>query len=214
MATRTTINADRYCETLTKLRRAIQNRRKGMLSKGINILHDNARPHAACQTVTLLQWFGWDIITYPPYSPDLAPSELHMFPKLKEHLSRMRFNDDDAVKDAVQCFNSMVVNWYDLGIWKVPIRLQKCINRNGNYVEKWINTQVWNDVNRIENKHVLSVLKNRRSYFWNRPSNIVSSNSVKKRYNFFYTISKSDKLFRFLLTLQYKCNFSRFCQTF
>ncbi|KFM72676.1 Histone-lysine N-methyltransferase SETMAR, partial [Stegodyphus mimosarum] len=42
-----TINAARYCETLTKLRCAIQNERRGMLSKGIVLLHDNARPLAA-----------------------------------------------------------------------------------------------------------------------------------------------------------------------
>ena len=131
MATGTTVNADRYCGT--KLRWAIQNRRRGMLSKGISILHNNARPHAACQTVTLVQWFGWKIIIHPSYSPDLAPSDLHQFLKLKEHLSGMRFNNDDAV----QCFlNSMAVNWYDMGIRKLPICLQKCINQNADYVEK------------------------------------------------------------------------------
>ncbi|XP_035211475.1 histone-lysine N-methyltransferase SETMAR-like [Stegodyphus dumicola] len=54
----TTVNADRYCETLKKLRRAIQNRRRWMLSNGVSILHDNARPHVARQTVDLLQNFG------------------------------------------------------------------------------------------------------------------------------------------------------------
>jgi hypothetical protein len=44
----TTINAERYCETLTKLRRAIQNGRCGMLSAGVVFLHDNARPPAYC----------------------------------------------------------------------------------------------------------------------------------------------------------------------
>ena len=95
MATGTIRNTDRYCETLKKLRRAIQNRRKGMLSKGVSILHDNARPRTARQTITLLQQFGWDIITHPPYSPELAPSDTHLFPKLKEYLSGMRFNNDD-----------------------------------------------------------------------------------------------------------------------
>ncbi|GBL94845.1 hypothetical protein AVEN_197526-1 [Araneus ventricosus] len=36
-----TINANRYCETQRKLRRAIRNRRQGMLSGGIVLLHDN-----------------------------------------------------------------------------------------------------------------------------------------------------------------------------
>ena len=133
MATGTTINADRYCDALKKLRRGIQNGRRGMLRKGVSILHDIARPHAARQTVALLQWFGWDI-THPPYSPDVAPSEFHLFPKLKEHLSGMRFNNDGDVKDAVQrILNSMAVNWCGM-TWayeKLPIRLQKCIDRKG-----------------------------------------------------------------------------------
>lgn len=133
----TTVNADRYCETLKKLRRAIQNRRREMLRKGVSILHDNARPHVARQTVDLLQNFGWNVITHPPYSPDLAPSDYHLFPKLKEHLSGRRFCSDDEVKDEVLRFlKGMAASWYDMGIIKLPQRLQKCIDRNGDYVEK------------------------------------------------------------------------------
>uniref|UniRef100_A0A1B6CI32 Mariner Mos1 transposase n=1 Tax=Clastoptera arizonana TaxID=38151 RepID=A0A1B6CI32_9HEMI len=47
MARGDTINANAYCETLKKLRWAIQNRRRGLLSDGVILLHDNARPHAA-----------------------------------------------------------------------------------------------------------------------------------------------------------------------
>ena len=136
MATGTTINADRCCETLIKLRRAIQNRRRGMLSKGVRILHDNARSNAARQThSSATVWMGH--YHSPTLYADLAPSDFHLFPKLKEHLSGMRFNNGDEVKDAVQRFLiSMAVNWYDMGIRKLPIFLQKCIDRNGAYVEK------------------------------------------------------------------------------
>ncbi|GBM62241.1 hypothetical protein AVEN_44037-1 [Araneus ventricosus] len=41
------MSAVRYCETFRKLRRAIQNKRRGTLSQGIVMLHDNARPHSA-----------------------------------------------------------------------------------------------------------------------------------------------------------------------
>lgn len=37
-----TINKDVYCETLRKLCRAIQNKRQGMLTKGVVFFHDNA----------------------------------------------------------------------------------------------------------------------------------------------------------------------------
>ena len=61
-----------YCETLTKLRRTIHNRRRAMLRKGVSILHDNARSHAARQTVTPLQRFGREIITTPPLQFDFS----------------------------------------------------------------------------------------------------------------------------------------------
>jgi hypothetical protein len=56
---------------------------------------------------------------------------------LKEHLSGKRFNDDDDVTAEVRRFlKSMEGNWYDMGIQKLPLRLLKCIDRNGDYVEK------------------------------------------------------------------------------
>jgi len=49
----TTINSAVYCEMLKKLRHAIQNKRRGMLSASILLLHDNIRPHSAVQTQDL-----------------------------------------------------------------------------------------------------------------------------------------------------------------
>ena len=73
----------------------------------------------------------------PTLSPDLAPCDYHLFPKLKEHLARRHFSDDDEVKVAVQRFlNDTAASWYDMGIQKLPLRLQKCIDRNGDYGEK------------------------------------------------------------------------------
>jgi hypothetical protein len=40
-----TINVGVNCDTLKKVRHAIQNRRCGMLSQGVVMLHDNASPH-------------------------------------------------------------------------------------------------------------------------------------------------------------------------
>ena len=48
----TTITSETYCETLKKLRRAIENKRRGMLMSGVVLLHDNARPHTAACTHT------------------------------------------------------------------------------------------------------------------------------------------------------------------
>jgi len=97
----TTINSNRYCDTLRKLGRAIQNRRRRRLSSGVRLLHENARPHVSNQTQELQTDFGWTILPHSPYSPDLAPSDYHLFPKLKEHLGGMHFHTNHEVKEEV-----------------------------------------------------------------------------------------------------------------
>jgi histone-lysine N-methyltransferase SETMAR len=130
----TTINAEAYCNTLKKLRRAIQNRRRAMLTRGVNLLHDNARPHTARVSRELLTSFGWDIITHPPYSPDLVN---HLFTKLKEFLGGKRFSNDQEVEEAVKNWlKELAVEVYDTGIQKLVPRLQKCLDLDGDYVEK------------------------------------------------------------------------------
>ncbi|KAJ4441013.1 hypothetical protein ANN_10862 [Periplaneta americana] len=69
-----TVNADRYCETLRKLRRAIQNKRRGMLTAGVVLLHDNARPHSARRTAAVLTEFGLELFDHPPTVLILLPA--------------------------------------------------------------------------------------------------------------------------------------------
>jgi hypothetical protein len=78
-----TINAGVYCKTPKKLRRAIQNKRRGMLSRGVVMLHDNASPHTVAAMQDLIATVGWEQFDHAPYSPDLAPSDLHVFLHLK-----------------------------------------------------------------------------------------------------------------------------------
>jgi histone-lysine N-methyltransferase SETMAR len=71
----TTITPEVYCETLKKLRSAIQDTRHGMLTYDVVLLHDSARPHTAVRTRALLEHFNWELFDHPPYSPDLSPSD-------------------------------------------------------------------------------------------------------------------------------------------
>jgi histone-lysine N-methyltransferase SETMAR len=133
----TTINAERYCDTLLRLRRAIQNRRRGKLSRGIILFHDNARPHTAASTQVLLDSFGWEIFSHPPYSPDLAPSDFHLFPKLKEFLGGIRFAGCDELQLRVnKWLQELAADEYNNGLLKLVDRYNKCLNERGDYVEK------------------------------------------------------------------------------
>ncbi|KAJ4436705.1 hypothetical protein ANN_16837 [Periplaneta americana] len=57
-----------------------------------------ARPHTAASTRELLDQFGWEIFDHPPYSLDLAPSDFHLFTKLKDFLGGTRFGKDEELK--------------------------------------------------------------------------------------------------------------------
>jgi len=65
------------------------------------MLYDNARPHSAHITTALLEKFKWDILDHPPYSPDLTPSDFHLFLHLMKHLAWENFDDDDKVQEVV-----------------------------------------------------------------------------------------------------------------
>ncbi|UYV75689.1 hypothetical protein LAZ67_13001022 [Cordylochernes scorpioides] len=63
LSSNTTVNAARYCEVLTKLRTSIKRKHPGPWSRKVLLVHDNARPHAARTTHTLLENFKWEIIS-------------------------------------------------------------------------------------------------------------------------------------------------------
>jgi hypothetical protein len=74
---------------------------------------------------------------HPPYGPDLAPSDFHLFLHLKSFLALRRFHDDNEVKEAItMCFASQVASFCHEGIQKLVQRYDKCVNNCGNYVEK------------------------------------------------------------------------------
>ena len=65
--------------------------------KGVCFHHDNAHTHNAHGTANLLAQFRWNILTHPLYSTDLPPSDFHLFPELKSHLSGTQFQTDELL---------------------------------------------------------------------------------------------------------------------
>ncbi|GFX55296.1 histone-lysine N-methyltransferase SETMAR [Trichonephila clavipes] len=120
-----------------KLKRAIQNKRRGLLSSGVVLLQDNACPHTAVRAREVLRKFKWDVFQHPPYSPHLAPSDYHLFTAMKKWLGGKHFADDEELKNAVShWFKSQAAFFYAEGIGKLVQRYDKCLNNGGDYVEK------------------------------------------------------------------------------
>jgi hypothetical protein len=107
-----------------------------MLSGGVVMLHDSACPHSAAATQDLITTLGWEQFDRPPYSPDLAPSDFHVFLHLKTFLGSRQFHDDIGVKEAVNMrFASQAASFYDAGIQKLVLRYEKWLSNDGKYVE-------------------------------------------------------------------------------
>ncbi|GFR93373.1 histone-lysine n-methyltransferase setmar-like protein [Elysia marginata] len=133
----TTINAQYYKRVLQdKLRPAIRKKRPGLLESGILFHHDNAPVHTAGAVTDVLAGYKWELLEIPRYSPDLAPCDFHLFPKMKEHLRGQRFETEEdiiqatkvAIKNLDKC--SYVTAFKD---WLQ--RIEKCANNGGCYVE-------------------------------------------------------------------------------
>jgi hypothetical protein len=105
--------------------------------RNIIILHDNARPHAARLTSEAIAKMGWEVLPHPSYSPDLAPSDYHLFGCVKVQLRGVRFETREAIQKVLhQCLRMAGTEFYRRGIFKLPERWEKCVQRSGDYVEK------------------------------------------------------------------------------
>jgi hypothetical protein len=67
-----------------------------MLTCGVVLLHDSARPHTAAHTRALLEHLKWELYDHPPYSPVLAPRDYHLFTYVKKGLRSQRFSNDES----------------------------------------------------------------------------------------------------------------------
>jgi histone-lysine N-methyltransferase SETMAR len=63
-----------YVQTLNKLRRALREKRPK--KKTVILQHDNSRPHTARLNWQTIQKNGWELLSHPPYSPNLVPLKL------------------------------------------------------------------------------------------------------------------------------------------
>ena len=132
-----TVNSENYCELLTQVKKNIKNKRRELQSRGVILLQDNARPHTAARTLAKIKDLGWKLLTHPPYSPDLAPSDFHLFGPLKESMKGIHFQTDEEVKAAVSNWlRTQSTEFYAKGIDNLISRWNKCVEKEGDYIEK------------------------------------------------------------------------------
>jgi len=131
-----TINQQCYLEVLTRLWESVRRKRQGLWPDKWIRHHDNAPAHDALRYHEFLAKNSITKMDHQPYSPDLAPCDFWLFPKLKNALKGQRFADFSDIQCNVKTllqgipennFQDCFQQWHH--------HLTKCIASQGEYFE-------------------------------------------------------------------------------
>ena len=102
----------------------------------IMILHDNVSAHKTGAVTQYLSENRISTLPHPAYSPDLAPYDFWLFPKLKELLAGNKYTRAQDLSKAVNSeLRGILKEEYHTAFDKWRRRLQMCVERGGEYFE-------------------------------------------------------------------------------
>lgn len=129
-----TVNADLYCEQLDRVYQFLIKKCPAIVNrKGVILQHDNARLHCARRTLEKINELGWEVLPHPPYSPDIAPSDFHLFRSLQHFLCDKKFENLDDIQNALDILLKNQLIFID-PILKIGTRWQKVVDNEGDYI--------------------------------------------------------------------------------
>ncbi|GFU52258.1 putative DD34D transposase [Trichonephila clavipes] len=75
-----TLNSGIYCQQLDRLKLVTDQKRPALANRrGVVFHQDNVRPHMSVVIRQKLWKLGWKVLMHPPYIPDQAPNDYHLF---------------------------------------------------------------------------------------------------------------------------------------
>ena len=121
----------------TPLFELIRKKRPVKGSQDVWLHMDNARPHTSRQTSDFIAQTKVKTLSHPPYSPDLAPCDFFLFPKLKDLLKGKTYSSDEelteALESALATFNrSFISDMFEEWVK----RCNRCVEVGGQYFER------------------------------------------------------------------------------
>ena len=134
--TRQTVNKEYYVEVLREFRKRFRWKRPALFKLGQGHFHqDNAPVHNSILVTDYLTKMGIKTVPQPPYSPDLAPCDFWLFPKLKEKLRGCRYETIEEMKEAVMKVIDTLTQEDFHGAFQKLLERYKCIAAGGDYFE-------------------------------------------------------------------------------
>ncbi|KAF6202586.1 hypothetical protein GE061_002984 [Apolygus lucorum] len=115
-----------YCGMLNRLKEAMDVKRPGALDRGVLLVEDQAPEGARPPR-------GLQLLPLPVNSPDLTPSDFHIFPKVKEHL---RGRQKTGFVSAIEAYlKAQEDGYFKCALTEMERRCTLCVDLNGDYVE-------------------------------------------------------------------------------
>ena len=132
-----TINAVYYKGVMGRLLNRIRCVRPDVCESGDwFLLHDNTPSHNATIVKQFLAQRKVTVFDHPPYSPDLAPADYFLFPKVKSHLKGRLFDSISYIQKAVtSTLNTIAKDDFYKGIQKLYDSANLCVQLEGLYVK-------------------------------------------------------------------------------
>ena len=94
-----TVNKEYYLEVMRRLRGEIREKRPELCKNNSWLLHhDDGPAHSSLLVRNVLAKNNTVIMPQPPYSPDLAPCDFSLFPRLKRPMKGLRFATIEEIK--------------------------------------------------------------------------------------------------------------------
>ena len=74
---------------------------------------------------------GWEVLIHPPYSPNIAPSDFHLFLSLQNYLNGKNFNSQEDCKRHLKSFFAQKdIKFWEGEIIRFPEICQEIVKQN------------------------------------------------------------------------------------
>lgn len=132
-----TVNKEFYVEVLRRLREDVRRKRPELWkNKNWVLHHDNAPSHSSLLVGQYLASKQVAVLPHPPYSPDLAPADFFLFPKLKTTLKGCRFQSVDEIKqNSLRQLHTISKKEFQGAYQQWQKRWERCVASRGEYFE-------------------------------------------------------------------------------
>jgi len=98
--------------------------------------HNNAPAHTSLLTCTYVTKCQTSVLPHAPYSPDLAPADFFLFPKLKTTLKGRRFQTTDEIQEnAITELRTIPERAFQEAFQQWKKFWEQCITSRGGYFE-------------------------------------------------------------------------------